>query len=122
MFRPGQLHADANFERHASAAFEVLARGVRRAAGVADAAHMREADWNAVAALWSLVHGYAHRAIAGKFDALGGTGGAEAFVQRSLVPILDAMLRGLFRNLAARVPARTRKRARRAGRAVGRQA
>jgi len=119
MFRPGQLHADARFERHASAAFEVLARGVRRAAGVADAAHMRESDWNAVAALWSLVHGYAHLAIAGKFDALGGGDGPEAFVQRSLVPILDAMVRSLFADPAARVTARTRKHA---GPAVGRQA
>lgn len=111
MFRPGHLHADARFEQHAGAAFEVLARGVRRAAGVADAAHMRQPDWNAVAGLWSLVHGYAHLAIAGRFDLLGGAEGAEAFVERSLGPILDATLRGLFAQPAIRVPTRTRRRA-----------
>jgi CubicO group peptidase (beta-lactamase class C family) len=36
---------------------------------------MDEHHWNAVAALWSLVHGYAHLAIAGKFEELGGEAG-----------------------------------------------
>lgn len=119
MFRPGQLHADARFEQHATAAFEVLARGVRRASGVVDAAHMREPDWHAVAALWSLVHGYAHLAIAGKLDVLGGDIGGEAFVQRSLGPILDAVQQGLFAHTAMAPPAGTSKRAARSARRPG---
>ena len=96
MFRQGKLHADAALEQHANAAFEVLARGVRRGFGLATRAQMGERHWNAVAALWSLVHGYAHLAIAGKFEPLRGDAGLEAFVQRSLGPILDASLQGLF--------------------------
>jgi hypothetical protein len=42
------------------------------------------------------VHGYAHLAIAGKIEMLGGAAGLEAYVQRSLGPILDASLQGLF--------------------------
>ena len=68
---------------------------------------MDDLQWNAVAALWSLVHGYAHLAIAGKFDMLGGDAGLEAYVQRSLGPILDASLQGLF---GAPTPAPRRRR------------
>jgi AcrR family transcriptional regulator len=99
MFRSGQLHADPLLAQHGAAAFEALARAVRRASGVADATSMREPDWHAVTALWSLVHGYAHLAIAGRFDKLGGADGLEAFVARSLGPIIDATLRGLFPDL-----------------------
>jgi len=104
MFRSGQLHGDPELARHGEAAFEVLARGVRRAFGVADAGHMSPAHWNAVTALWSLVHGYSHLAIAGKFDGLAGPEGVQAFVQRSLRPILEASLRGLLGQPSTRAP------------------
>ena len=107
MFRQGKLHADAVLELRASAAFDVLAGGVRRGFGLAAGAPMDDRQWNAVVALWSLVHGYAHLAIAGKLEALGGEGGLDAYVQRSLGPILDASLRGLF---GAPIPARQRPR------------
>jgi AcrR family transcriptional regulator len=94
MFRSAALRGDPELARHADAAFEVLARGVRRASGAADAQSMQPAHWYAVTALWSLVHGYGHLAIAGKFDGLAGEQGLEAFVERSLRPILDASLRG----------------------------
>ncbi len=96
MFRQGKLHDDATLLQHANAAHEVLARGVCRGFGLASIEQMGERHWNAVVALWSLVHGYAHLAIAGKFEAYGGDAGIEAFVQRSLGPILDASLQGLF--------------------------
>jgi AcrR family transcriptional regulator len=95
MFRSGQLHKDAALEYHGTAAFEVLARGVRRAFGVADAAAMTPTHWNAVTALWSLVHGYAHLAIAGKLDPLCREQGLERFVEGSLGPILIATIAGL---------------------------
>jgi AcrR family transcriptional regulator len=107
MFRQGKLHADATLASHAKAAFEVLAGGVRRGFGLDANAPMDELQWNAVAALWSLVHGYAHLAIAGKFEPLSGDAGLQAFVQRSLGPILDASLQGLF---GAPAPVRARRR------------
>jgi hypothetical protein len=69
---------------------------------------MGEPHWNAVAALWSLVHGYAHLAIAGKFEPYAAEAGLEAFVQRSLGPILDASLKGLFGEAASARPRRRR--------------
>jgi AcrR family transcriptional regulator len=109
MFRQGKLHADDTLLQHADAAFQVLARGVHRAFGLAEGAAMDERQWNAVAALWSLVHGYAHLAIAGKFEQLGGEAGLQAYVQRSLGPILDATLQGLFGAPEA-APAKPRRR------------
>ena len=96
MFRSGQLHHDAALEQHGMAAFEVLARGVRRAFGVADAAAMTPTHWNTVTALWSLVHGYAHLAIAGKLDPLCRGQGLEPFVAASLGPVLTATIAGLI--------------------------
>jgi AcrR family transcriptional regulator len=109
MFRQGKLHADATLLQHANAAFEVLACGVRRGFGLAADAAMDERQWNAVVALWSLVHGYAHLAIAGKFETLGGEAGLEAYVQRSLGPILDAALLGLLGPPVTALPAKRRR-------------
>lgn len=105
MFRQGKLHDDDTLQQHANAALEVLARGVRRGFGLAADAEMDERQWHAVVALWSLVHGYAHLAIAGKFEQFGGAAGLEAFVQRNLGPILDAALLGLFGAVDATPPA-----------------
>ena len=99
MFRDGVLHPDPALQQHADAAFEELAAGVRRAAGVKTAAGMTAAHWNAVVTLWSLVHGYAHLAIAGRFGAFstsGEGGGMDGFVQTTLPAALDAALAGLF--------------------------
>lgn len=109
MFRQGKLHDDATLLRHADAAHEVLARGVCRGFGLASIEQMGEQHLNAVAALWSLVHGYAHLAIAGKFEPYAAEAGLETFVQRSLGPILDASLKGLFGD-AAGAAARPRRR------------
>lgn len=99
MFRDGVLHPDAALHQHADAAFEELAAGVRRAAGVRSAAQMKPAHWNAVITLWSLVHGYAHLAIAGRFGAFVAMAGPVPlpdFVQSTLPAALDAALAGLF--------------------------
>jgi AcrR family transcriptional regulator len=98
MFRSQKLHDDAELVANADAAFEVLARGVRALWGVADAAAMQPLHWQAVIALWSLVHGYAHLAIAGRFAVFAGFPGAEPaddFVAATLAPVLDATLDGL---------------------------
>lgn len=99
MFRDGVLHPDPALKQHADAAFDELALGVRRVAGVKTAAQMSPAHWNAVLTLWSLVHGYAHLAIAGRLAAFAPTGGDSAlpaFVQATLPQVLDAALAGLF--------------------------
>ncbi len=91
MFRQGQLHDDPDLRRHGTAAFEVLARGVQRAAG--RSAMNQE---QAVVALWSVVHGYAHLAIAGKFAELAGPQDVTTYVQALLPPLLDAVLAGFL--------------------------
>lgn len=96
MFRTGQLQKNAALEHHGAAAFEVLARGVRRAVGIAEAMSMTPAHWNVVTALWSLVHGYAHLAIAGKLDPLCRGQALKSFVADSLSPILAATIAGLM--------------------------
>ena len=104
MFRPGKLHPDAELEQHARAAFEVLAGGVRRAWQVDSADAMQPRHWNAVIALWSLVHGYAHLATAGQFGLFTGPGSLEAFIEATLRPVLDSMLDGLFAAAAEAEP------------------
>lgn len=99
MFRDGVLHPDPALQQHADAAFGELAAGVRRLAGVPTGAAMTAVHWNAVVTLWSLVHGYAHLAIAGRFAAFAGTDGdgtLDGFVRTSLPGVLDAALAGLF--------------------------
>jgi AcrR family transcriptional regulator len=102
MFRPGRLRDDPQLERHGRDAFEVLARGVRRLWQVPHADAMTARHGNAVIALWSMVHGYAHLAIAGKFGALEAAASRDGFIQATLVPGLEALLDGL---LAANPPA-----------------
>jgi AcrR family transcriptional regulator len=96
MFRSGQLHPDESLDRHGLAAFEVLARGVRRASGVADAPAMTPWHWHVVTALWAMVHGYAHLAIAGKLDPLCRGQPLPAYVDASLGPTLMATIAGLI--------------------------
>ena len=96
MFREGVLHPDPGLRCHADAALEVLAAGVRRAAGVGDASAMTTQHLQAVVTLWSLVHGYAHLAIAGRFSEFARELGLPGFVEASLPPVLDAALVGLF--------------------------
>jgi AcrR family transcriptional regulator len=95
MFRTGELRPDAALESSGRAAFLVLEGGVHRAFGVpADGALPAQAA-AVVLALWSMVHGYAHLAIAGSFGPVSGGQEMAAFVQRTLRPMLDAALRGM---------------------------
>lgn len=96
MFRQGKLRDEPGLHAQADAAFAVLVRGVCRAFGVADPALLQPAHWQALTGLWSLVHGYAHLAIAGKLELIAGEGGLDVFVAQGLGPILDAALVGMF--------------------------
>lgn len=101
MFRSQQLHDAPALLAQADAAFEVLARGVRRLWAVPDVAAMQPEHWQAVIGLWSLVHGYAHLAIAGKFDGFRDGRSPEAFVLATLAPMLEATVDGLVARAAA---------------------
>jgi AcrR family transcriptional regulator len=94
MFRDGLLHKDPPLLEQANAAFQTLAQGVQRALGSAasDAAARR----NATLALWSLVHGYAHLAIAGRFDRFDGGMDRRQFIETTLPAVLNGVLGGLF--------------------------
>jgi AcrR family transcriptional regulator len=96
MFRQGKLRDEPGLHAQADAAFAVLVRGVCRAVGAADPSRLQPTHWQGLTGLWSLVHGYAHLAIAGKLELIAGEGGLEAFVQQGLEPILEAALAGMF--------------------------
>jgi len=94
MFRGGVLRPDALLDAHGHAAYQVLEQGVRRAFGLADIEATSAAASTAVLALWSVVHGYAHLAIAGRFEPLHCAGNVDDFAARTLGVVLDAVLQG----------------------------
>lgn len=96
MFRQGKLRDEPGLHAQADAAFSVLLQGICRAVGVADPARLQPAHWQALTGLWSLVHGYAHLAIAGKLELIAGENGLEVFVLQGLEPMLDAAIGGLI--------------------------
>lgn len=113
MFRTGArgVRKDEALERSARAAFAVLEDGVRRLLGVPAPLPLTPAHWQALLATWSVVHGFAHLALAGQFDqvaegplAVEGGGGAaggggrrarEVLLRDVLAPLLEQHLRGL---------------------------
>lgn len=112
MFRGARLHADAALLAAGRAAFEVLEDGVRALRGLREGAPIRGADWATLLATWSIVHGFAHLAIAGRFDAMAaatGTADRAAYVERWLRPALMQAVAGL-----AGAPARAPRKLKRA--------
>ena len=98
MFRGALLHEQAALMASANAAFAVLEDGVRAMRGLADGAPIRGADWAALLASWSIVHGFAHLAIAGRFDWMAreeGTASRERYVERWLRPSLEQAMAGM---------------------------
>lgn len=127
MFRtgPGGVRHDEALQRSARAAFGVLEEGMRRLLGVPAASPLSAADWHALLSTWSVVHGFAHLALAGQFDAApvhaapqaeaaggraggpaacppalalteDGRRGREALLREVLTPLLEQHLRGLL--------------------------
>ena len=95
MFRNELHHEDAELMRAGNAAFQVLEDGVRRAFGLAPGKALTGKAWTALLALWSVVHGYAHLTIAGRFDGVcGGKAGRAEMAQKALRGILDAVIAG----------------------------
>ncbi len=128
MFRtgPGGVRRDEALHESARAAFGVLEEGMRRLLGVPQGLPLSAADWHALLSTWSVVHGFAHLALAGQFDAPpsqadlatsapgspeagaeeceppalagaeGGRRGREALLRAVLTPLLAQHLRGLL--------------------------
>ena len=89
------LHADdAELQRGGNAAFGVLEDGVRDACGIAPGRPLTKAAWTALLALWSVVHGYAHLANAGRLDPCAGGRSRECLVADTLGPVLQGVVRG----------------------------
>jgi AcrR family transcriptional regulator len=97
MFRGG-LRKDESLARAAQAAFATLELGVRALFALPPGASLAPAQWQGLIATWSVVHGFAHLALAGQFErALPGIG-REALLRDVLAPLLE-------RHLAALQPA-----------------
>ncbi len=101
MFRSG-LHNDEALERSAHAAFMALEHAVRGLYGVAPPTPLAPRQWNALLSIWSVVHGFAHLALAGQFDAFMPPGGREAMLRETLAPMLEAQLLALRPSAVAR--------------------
>ncbi len=113
MFRCG-LAKDEALEHSAHAAFMALELGVRKLYGVAPPTPLAPAQSNALLSIWSVVHGFAHLALAGQFDAFAPAGKREAMLRGTVAPMLEAHLAALRPATATGRPKRalpTRRRA-----------
>jgi hypothetical protein len=113
MFRSG-LRRDEPLTRSGHEAYLALENGVRALLDVPPGRPLDDTQWQALLAVWSTVHGVAHLLLAGQLDAVLPPGGRDAFLRRTLAPMLQRQLEGL-RNPAA--PGRPR--ARRRGASTG---
>lgn len=94
MFRAGP-HKSEQLRRSGDAAFRTLEQAVRDLCGVTPVAPLRPDQWNALLSIWSVVHGFAHLALAGQFDRLAPGGNLEALVRGTLAPMLEQHLANL---------------------------
>ncbi len=85
----------AELARAGNAAFTMLEDGVRDLLGVARGTPLAPAQWAALLSIWSVVHGFAHLALAGQFDAMAGPAGREAYVLALVGPMLQHQLDAL---------------------------
>ena len=108
MFRTA-IGRDAALQRSADAAFATLEQAVRELLGVPAAVPLSAAHWQVLLSVWSVVHGFAHLALAGQFDRFAPPGGREALLRQVLAPMLESQLRAA---LPPAQPAATARRAR----------
>jgi len=95
MFSAVKPAGEPALARSGRAAFQLLEDGVRGLYGLAPGAALEPRHWNALLAIWSVVHGFAHLALAGRFDMLAGPGRREEWVRRVVGPMLQQQLEGL---------------------------
>jgi AcrR family transcriptional regulator len=95
MFGEALRGDDAELARAGNAAFLVLENGVRACFGIPEGKPLPPKAWTALLALWSVVHGYAHLAIAGRFDPFCGEDARRGeFVAATLRPVLRGAIAG----------------------------
>jgi len=94
MFRCGLQKTEA-LERSGHAAFMVLENAVRRLYGVPPADTLAPAQSHALLSIWSVVHGFAHLALAGQFDSMTPPGGRDKLLRETLAAMLDQQLAAL---------------------------
>lgn len=95
MFRNGPRRDDPALSAAASGAFRVLDDDVRSLCGIA-ADRALDADTRAaVIAMWSIVHGFAHLAIDGRFEWMAGETPLERWVSRTLPAVLRKAIDGI---------------------------
>lgn len=109
MFRAG-LKKDEALRRSGEAAFDALEQAVRALCAVPAPAPLSPRQWNALLAIWSVVHGFAHLALAGQFDGFAPKGGREALLRETLAPMLEQQLSGLAAAIGAGRDSRTGRR------------
>ncbi len=98
MFRSG-LPEDEALRRSGHAAFNALELAVRDFFAVPPPEQLSPSQWNALLAIWSVVHGFAHLALAGQFDGFAPAGGREALLRETLAPMLNQQLTALAREI-----------------------
>ena len=102
MFRCGLQKTEA-LERSGHAAFMVLENAVRRLYGVSAAAALTPPQSHALLSIWSVVHGFAHLALAGQFDSMTPPGGGrDVLLRETLAAMLDQQLAALVPPAAKR--------------------
>jgi AcrR family transcriptional regulator len=94
-------------ERAGHAAFATLENGVRDLYGVPRGKPLNAAQWEALVGIWSVVHGYAHLALAGQFSGAGAKSRGQA--DGTVRAVLQRQLDGLAAmERAGRRPSRVR--------------
>jgi len=94
MFRCGAQRGEA-LECSARAAFQTLELGIRELCGVPAPEPLAPPQMQALLSVWSVVHGFAHLALAGQFDAQLPPGGREGLLRETLAPMLRTQLAAL---------------------------
>ena len=64
-------------------------------------------QWNALLSIWSVVHGFAHLALAGQFDDFAPGNDREAMLRQALAPMLEQHL-AAWKPRTSRAPRRRR--------------
>lgn len=85
-------HGVETLRHSGQAAFLVLEHGVRDLLGVPAPTPLAPAQRHALLSIWSVVHGFAHLALSGQFDALITPASRGALLGQTLAPLLEQQL------------------------------
>lgn len=94
MFRGG-LEKDEGLQRSGQAAFRALEQSVRDLYAIPPSQPLLPWQRNALLTVWSVVHGFAHLALAGQLAAFNPNGDRETLLRETLAPMLEQQLTAL---------------------------